>query len=141
MPQDFPGVIQPAIWEYAPDRLRMLMRATRQVGSVCLAESLDGGLTWSPARRLDVPNPNSGLDATRLADGRIALVCNPVTSGRSPLSLLISEDNGETFPVRVDLETRPGEYSYPSILQTRDGSLHVVATYDRRRIEHYRVRL
>ena len=141
LPQDFPGVIQPAIWEYAPDQLRMLMRTTCQVGTVCLAESLDGGMTWSPARKLDVPNPNSGLDTTRLADGRIALVCNPVTSGRSPLALLISEDNDETFPWRVDLETQPGEYSYPSILQTRDGSLHVVATYDRRRIEHYRVQL
>jgi predicted neuraminidase len=139
LPQDFPGVIQPAIWEYAPDHLRMLMRATRQVGTICLSESLDGGVTWSPARKLAVPNPNSGLDAVRLTDGRVALVCNPSDVGRTPLSVLISEDNGETFPQRIDLETQPGEYSYPSILQTRDGSLHVVATHNRHRIEHYQM--
>lgn len=141
LPQDFPGVIQPAVWEYAPDRLRMLLRSTRRVGRVCLSESLDGGETWSAARALAVPNPNSGLDAIRLADGRIALVCNPVESGRSPLALLISEDNAETFPQRVDLETQPGEFSYPSIIQTRDGALQIVATYNRRRIQHYRVQL
>lgn len=141
LPQDFPGVIQPAVWEYAPGKLRMLLRATRQVGSVCLVESLDSGETWGPARKLDVPNPNSGLDALRCADGRIALVCNPVETGRSPLSLLLSEDNGETFVHRVDLETQPGEYSYPSIIQTTDGSLHIVATYQRSRIQHYRVQI
>ncbi|HEY9075753.1 MAG TPA: sialidase family protein [Anaerolineaceae bacterium] len=141
LPQEFPGVIQPAVWEYAPGKLRMLMRATLQVGRVCLSESLDGGFTWSPARQLDVPNPNSGLDAVRLQDGRIALVCNPVKEGRTPLSLLVSEDNGETFPIRIDLETAPGEYSYPSIIQAKDGVLHTVATYQRRRIVHYLVEL
>jgi predicted neuraminidase len=139
LPQDFPGVIQPAVWEAAPHQLRMLLRSTLKIGQVCLTESLDGGKHWSPARQLAVPNPNSGLDAIYLADGRIALVCNPVTSGRSPLSLLISEDNGETFPLRVDLETQPGEFSYPSIIQTRDGLIHIVATYQRQRIEHYQV--
>jgi predicted neuraminidase len=119
----------------------MALRSTRRVGAVCLAESLDGGQTWSAARKLPIPNPNSGLDAIRLADGRIVLVCNPVPAGRTPLSLLISEDNGETFPQRVDLETREGEYSYPSIIQSRDGALHVVATYQRRWIEHYRIQV
>lgn len=42
------------------------------------------------------------------------------------LSLLIFEDNGETFPQRVDLETQAGEYSYPSIIHAQDGALHVV---------------
>jgi predicted neuraminidase len=81
------------------------------------------------------------LDAARLSDGRIALVCNPAETGRTPLALLISNDNGDTFSSRVDLETQPGEYSYPSIIQASDGALHIVATYQRRRIQHYRVQL
>ena len=139
LPQSFPGVIQPAIWEYAPGRLRMLMRSTRRVGRVCLSESLDGGATWSTARTLDVPNPNSGLDAVRLKDGRIAMTCNPAEEGRMPLSLLLSEDNGATWPRRIDLETQPGEYSYPAIIQTADGDLHIAATWRRSTIRHYRV--
>ncbi|MFB3816715.1 MAG: exo-alpha-sialidase [Candidatus Methylomirabilales bacterium] len=137
VPQNFPGVIQPAIWEYAPGRLKLLMRATRQVGYVCSATSEDYGRTWSPAAATAVPNPNSGLDAVRLRDGRIVLVCNPAAEGRTPLSVLVSEDNGETWGRRVDLETGEGEYSYPSVIQARDGRVHIVATWRRERICHY----
>lgn len=137
LPQDFSGVIQPTLWEYAPGRVKMLMRATRRVGCVCAAQSEDYGRTWSPAERLPVPNPNSGLDAVRLRDGRIVLACNPVREGRTPLSVLVSDDNGTTWPRRIDLETDPGEYSYPAVIQAENGRVHVVATHRRERIFHY----
>lgn len=136
LPAHFRGAIQPAVWEYAPGRLRMLMRSTRAVGAVCMASSDDGGRTWSPARPTPIPNPNSGLDAVRLADGRVVLACNPSPDARTPLSLLISADNGETWPQRLDLETEPGEYSYPSLIQAGDGRVHVVYTYRRTHIRH-----
>jgi predicted neuraminidase len=132
----FRGIIQPAVWESSPDRLRMVLRSTRAVGWVCLSDSEDGGQTWTPTRASAVPNPNSGLDAVRLASGRVVLACNPVHEGRSPLSLLVSNDNGETWPERLDLEDGPGEYSYPSILQSRDGKIHLVFTYRRETIRH-----
>ena len=137
VPQDFSGVIQPTLWEYAPGRVKMLMRATRRVGCVCASQSEDYGRTWSPAERLPIPNPNSGLDAVRLRDGRIVLACNPVPEGRTPLSVLVSDDNGVTWPRRIDLETGPGEYSYPAVIQAEDGRVHVVATHRRERIFHY----
>lgn len=136
LPESFAGVIQPTVWEHEPGRLRMLMRATRLVGYVCLSDSADYGRTWSPARLTDIPNPNSGLDAVRLGDGRIVLACNPVREGRTPLSLLVSEDNGETWPWRLDLETAEGEYSYPSIIQAADGTIYVVYTWRRETIQH-----
>jgi predicted neuraminidase len=137
LPKHFPGVIQPTLWEYAPGRVKMLMRSTQKVGRVCASLSDDHGRTWSAAERLPIPNPNSGLDAVRLTDGRVVLVCNPVSEGRTPLSVLVSEDNGATWPRRIDLETGPGEYSYPSVIQADDGRLHVVATHERKRIFHY----
>ncbi|MBI4574458.1 MAG: exo-alpha-sialidase [candidate division NC10 bacterium] len=137
VPQDFSGVIQPTLWEYAPGRVKMLMRSTQRVGCVCASLSDDSGRTWSPAERLPIPNPNSGLDAVRLRDGRIVLACNPVPEGRTPLSVLVSEDNGVTWPRRKDLETDAGEYSYPSVIQAEDGRVHVVATHRRERIFHY----
>ena len=133
---DYRGVIQPSVWEVSPNRLRMVMRATRSVGWVCTCDSEDGGQTWTPARLSSVPNPNSGIDAVRLAGGRVVLACNPVHEGRSPLSLLVSNDNGETWPERVDLEDGPGEYSYPSIIQSRDGKIHLVYTWRRETIRH-----
>jgi predicted neuraminidase len=142
LPQKHYGVIQPAVWEYAPGRIKMLMRATQRVGVVCSASSNDNGCTWTPASPTDIPNSNSGLDAVRLADGRIVLACNPAREGRIPLSLLMSEDNGETWPWRRDVETESGgpsvpEYSYPSVIQASDGRVHVVYTYQRRRIHHF----
>ena len=112
------------------------MRSTRRVGAVCASASDDYGRTWSPAVPTAIPNPNSGLDAVRLADGRIVLACNPVPEGRTPLSLLVSADNGETWPVRIDLETGEGEYSYPSIIQAADGRIHIVYTWRRTTIRH-----
>jgi predicted neuraminidase len=137
LPKHFPGVIQPTLWEYAPGRVKMLMRSTQRIGCVCASASDDYGRTWSAAERLSIPNPNSGLDAVRLTDGRILLVCNPVPEGRTPLSVLASDDNGATWPGRIDLETGLGEYSYPSVIQAEDGHIHVVATHERRRILHY----
>lgn len=137
LPQHFFGVIQPTLWEYAPGRVKMLMRSTRKVGCVCTSQSNDYGRTWSPAARLAIPNPNSGLDAVRLTDGRIVLACNPVPEGRTPLSVLASDDNGATWPRRIDVETGPGEYSYPSVIQADDGRIHLVATHQRKQIFHY----
>jgi predicted neuraminidase len=136
LPQQHCGVIQPTVWEYAPGHLGMLMRATQRVGFVCSARSDDGGRTWSAAIPTGIPCPNSGLDAVRLLDGRIVLACNPTHEGRTPLCLLVSEDNGATWSWRVDLETEPGEYSYPSVIQASDGQVHVVYTYRRMRIQH-----
>ena len=72
----------------------------------------------------------------RLSDGRVILACNPTRKGRYPLSLLTSEDNGETWPWRVDLETEAGEYSYPAIIQAADGQVHLTYTYRRQWIQH-----
>jgi predicted neuraminidase len=136
LPDDHLGVIQPAVWEYAPGRLKMLMRATRRVGYICQALSDDWGRTWTSARPTDLPNPNSGLDAVRLGDGRIALVYNPTQSGRTPLAVALSEDNGQTWPQRRLLETEPGEFSYPTLIQTSDGLLNLTYTHQRTTIRH-----
>jgi predicted neuraminidase len=136
LPQRTHGVIQPTAWEWAPGRVELLMRSTAGIGVVCRASSGDYGRTWGPLRRTAIPNPNSGLDLARLTDGRLVLACNPVAEGRTPLALLVSEDNGDTWPLRIDLETAPGEYSYPSIIQAADGRVHCVYTHRRERIAH-----
>jgi predicted neuraminidase len=135
LPESFEGVIQPTIWEYAPGQLKMLMRSTRAVGVLCTSTSTNFGRTWSAVTRTTVPNPNSSVDAIRVG-GRVIIACNPTREGRSPLSLLMSDDNGVSWPYRCDLETEPGEYSYPALIQTNDGLLHIVYTYRRICIRH-----
>jgi len=130
------GNIQPSLWRCTDGRLRMVVRTTERVGRVCLAESSDDGRTWSAARATSLPHPNAGLDAVKLADGRVLLVYNHTPSGRTPLSVAVSEDDGDTWRVRRALEDGPGEYSYPAVIQARDGRVHVSYTWRRERIKH-----
>lgn len=130
------GVIQPTVWESAPGRAHMLLRSTR--GHIYRSDSADGGRHWCPAYPTALPNNNSGIDLARLDDGRLALACNPVAGNwgrRTPLSLLLSADNGASWSHTLDLETREGEFSYPAVLAA-ERCLHVSYTADRRTIVH-----
>jgi predicted neuraminidase len=132
------GVIQPALWESEPGRVHMLMRST--CGSICRSNSADGGRSWSPIQKTRLPNNNSGLDLVRLDSGTLALVCNPVSgdwAARTPLSVFLSVDNGETWPRRLDLETGAGEYSYPAVVAAGD-EIAVTYTWRRQRIAFWR---
>ncbi len=136
LPDEPFGVIQPTIFETGAGHLRLLARSSRRVGFVCTAESRDFGTTWSQATRTELPNPNSGLDAVRLDDGRIVLCHNPVQAGRTPLVLSVSGDDGIRWRQSLVLESGPGEYSYPAIIQARDGHIHLTYTWRRERIRH-----
>ena len=130
------GIIQPTLWETSPRHVKMLVRATQDVGFICAATSADGGHTWSDAKPTTLPNPNSGIDAVKMRNGTVALVYNASKTERSPLVLAFSPDNGETWKTPLTLEDGPGEYSYPAVIQTRDGKLHITYTWRRKRIKH-----
>ncbi len=135
-PAELYGVIQPTLWVVEGKHIRMAMRATRRIGVVCMADSFDGGRTWTRARRTDLPHPSSGLDAVRLTDGRVLMVHNPTRVGRTPLVVSESADAGDSWRRLLTLEDDPGEYSYPAIIQADDGRVHIVYTWRRRRIAH-----
>jgi predicted neuraminidase len=136
LPDENCGLIQPTVWEAEPGHVIALLRARRPIGFICRAESLDGGRTWTPARKTQLSNPSSGIDAVKLSDGRVALVYNPTKTSRSPLSVAVSADNGGTWSPPFNLETMFGEFSYPAIIQTADGLVHVTYTWQRLRIKH-----
>lgn len=133
--------IQPSILDHGNGKLQMLARSRNRV--LAQAWSNDYGETWSPLEKSALPNNNSGTDAVTLADGRHALVYNHVLppgdlakGPRTPLHLSISKD-GVNWDAALILEDSPiSQYSYPSIIQTEDGLLHVVYTWRRQRIKH-----
>jgi alpha-L-rhamnosidase len=125
------AAIQPTILTHADGSLQILCR-TRQ-GAIATCRSTDGGQNWSPLVATHLPNPDSGIDAATLADGRSLLVYNHAQVARSPLNLVISEDGEDWHAVAV-LEDEAGEYSYPALIQGRDDKIHITYTWNRRRI-------
>jgi predicted neuraminidase len=82
-----------------------------------------------------LPNPNAGIDAVTLADGRQLLVYNHTTGGRGKLNVAISRD-GRVWKTVLTLEDAPGEYSYPAVIQASDGTVQITYTYQRRSVKH-----
>lgn len=128
------GAIQPSILFLGGDKLQAVGR-TKQ-GKVFQITSADGGQTWGEISLTVLPNPNSGTDAVTLADGRHLLIYNHTAKGRSPLNLAVSKD-GRTWEAALVLENEPGrEFSYPAIIQTKDGLVHITYTWKRAKVKH-----
>jgi predicted neuraminidase len=125
--------IQPSILVHAGDRLQAVGR-TRS-GRIFETWSRDRGRTWTPIALTLLPNPSSGIDAVTLGDGRHVIVYNHTARGRSPLNLAVSRD-GTKWDAALVLESEPGEYSYPAVIQAAGGLLHVTYTWKRQRIKH-----
>jgi predicted neuraminidase len=130
------GIIQPTVVPLSDGRLRMFVRSTPSIGRICYADSRDRGMTWTDARPTLLPNPNSGIDSVRLQDGRILIVYNHSTHERTPLNVAVSSDDGDTWKPLATLESARGEYSYPVVIQTADGNVHILYTWNRRKIKH-----
>ena len=113
VPTEDTEVIQPSLWEDNRG-VHMLVRSKNK--KIYRSDSTDFGKTWCTLYPIALPNNTSGLDLVKVAENRIILCCNPVTEGRTPLSLFESNDSGDTFVRLFDLETEPGEYSYPAVI-------------------------
>lgn len=134
------GIIQPSVIQLKGKHLRLYARSTAKTARVTVADSEDNGVTWTQAHPLDVPNPNSGIDAVTLRDGRVVLIYNNTTSGRTPLNLAISADAEHFTPFKT-LEDTPGEYSYPALVQASNGDLLMTYTWNRKSIKFVRLPL
>ncbi|MFM2475401.1 exo-alpha-sialidase, partial [Burkholderia cenocepacia] len=176
------------------DGAMLALYRSRWADAIHVSRSSDHGRTWTAPEPTALPNNNSSVQWTPLADGRLAVVYNHVRADegtarrlglydeidehgivegvepaapvqaagagrsafwgtpRAPMSLATSSDGGETWTPRLTLDTGTGyclsnnsrdgvnrELSYPSILQTADGTIHVAYTYWRQAIKHVRI--
>ncbi|WP_405068210.1 exo-alpha-sialidase [Kribbella sp. NBC_01510] len=155
------GQVQLSAIETAPGELLGYFRS-RAADRIHRSVSKDGGRTWTAPERTVLPNNNSAIQVLRLTDGRLVLVFNDSSAERdqfrwvpdgkggvrrktlrTPLTLALSEDDGATWPHWRNLQVQDEEYrdnefgySYPTLLQTRDGRLHVAYSYLRKTIKH-----
>lgn len=135
------GVIQPTVFFHKGGKLQALFRSRQ--GVIVESWSQDNGKTWSRLAATTLPNPNSGLDGITLKDGRHLLVYNHVITKpgqwgrRAPLNVAISTD-GKVWKAALVLEAGPpeAEYSYPAVIQTSDGMVHITYTWQRKKVRH-----
>ena len=138
--------IQPTLLTYSDGRIQMLCRTASNHGFIAQSWSEDRGLSWSPLKPSILPNNNSGFDAVSLLDGRQLLVYNHSTrtqkgmgrKGRGILNVALSNDgfNWEASLILEHLDDPDKQFSYPAVIQTRDGLVHIVYTYHRQTIKH-----
>jgi len=128
------GLIQPALLRTGASGVIALMRSN--AGRIYSARSADEGATWTSPEPTVFPNPNAELDAVTLADGRHILVYNPVTEGRGILAVAVSPEGASWRRVLTLEEEKGAEFSYPAVIQTADGLVHVTYTWKRTRIRH-----
>jgi predicted neuraminidase len=138
------GNLQPAVVQISPRHLVAFCRRGGDYepgndGHVVRSESHDGGRTWSAGVETDFPNPNAAIELIQLRNGHLLFIYNDSMTDRTPLRAAISLDNGRTFPHRRNLAQGPGDFAYPTALQTSDGQIHVTFTSDERTVIRHAV--
>jgi predicted neuraminidase len=126
------GPIQPALVKKQNGNLVAFLRDSGDAPSrVHISKSFDNGETWSASQKTEIPNTAS-VEMLNLADGRWAFLGNDIDDGRYILSLYLSDDEGQTWKWKTKLEDHSlgeGSYSYPSLIQTSDGLLHITYSF------------
>jgi predicted neuraminidase len=133
-------MIQPSILFHDGRKLQMLARSRDNY--VISSWSEDGGNSWSSPEPTFLPNPNSGTDAVTLQNEMQLIVYNHSHKAegkwggrRTPLNVAVSLD-GRTWETIHILEDAPGEFSYPAVIQGKDGTVHITYTWNREKIKH-----
>ncbi|MEA5257812.1 sialidase family protein [Arcicella aquatica] len=135
------NAIQPSILDYGKGKLQILARSRDR--AIIESWSYDNGETWTPLAKAALPNNNSGTDAVTLKDDRHLLVYNHVLppgdlakGPRTPLNVSLTKDGKQWYAALIIEDSPISQYSYPSIIQTSDGLVHVIYTWRRKKIKH-----
>ena len=128
------GGSQPTIIQRKDGSLLALLRS---YPVILQSESTDLGQTWTKPEKTELRCPGSGIAMTQLDNGHLVLVYNNSPNwDRNPLNVIRSLDEGKTWTEDCIIEPNWSEYSYPSVIQSSDGKIHLTYTYRRYSIKH-----
>jgi len=131
-----PGNIQPSPQQMPDGSIVCYFRPRGRGHDIWRSVSTDNGRTWAPLENGGIPNPSTRSDFVRLPNGNFVLACNDSPEERSPFIVALSKDEGKTWSKKKILESGPSWYCYASLIQTRDGKIHVAYDYRRQEIKH-----
>lgn len=128
------GNVQPSVVRRRDGTLIAFMRDNGdEPGRIMISSSDDNGYGWTAAGSTPLPNPGASIEAMALRDGRWLMVYNDIEDGRHSLAVSLSEDEGKTWKHTRHLEKKEkgkGSFSYPSLIQSEDGLVHVSYSVD-----------
>lgn len=94
--------------------------------SVMISHSADEGYSWTYAERTSLPNPGASIEILRLKSGKWLLAYNDMADGRYSLAVALSDDEGTSWKWKRNVEFERGSsFSYPSVIQSKDGKIHL----------------
>jgi predicted neuraminidase len=135
------GLTQPTLVEFADGRMSAFFRNSDPRRRIKRSDSSDGGMTWSEVSVTTLPHPGAGIEALRLSNGHLAMVYNDKEENpRDRMAISISTDGGANWNWTRRLDDVPqARFDYPSIIQARDGTLHVTYSDNLKTIKHVHI--
>ena len=129
--------IQPSIAALNMHFATAFYRSVSEDKRIAAATTKDCGQNWSVPNYLNLPNPDSAVDALPLPEGSILLAFNDSRNSREIMQLALSKDKGKNWTRIHTLENSPNEeFSYPYMIKGQNGLIHLVYTWKRKRIKH-----
>ena len=128
------GNIQPSVVQRQDGSLVAFHRENGITRRVRVCESTDDGETWGEVTSMDMANSGSSVEVIGLRNGKWLMANNDTIRGRHRLMVSLSDDEGKTWKWSRPLEHEEpgkGSYSYPSVMQTKDGKLHCTYSYSK----------
>ena len=131
------GNLQAQVVQISENELFCFMRRggdyePTESGWMLRASSSDGGHTWTDAEPTEFPNPNSAIELIRLKNGHLVLIYNDNMNARTPLTVAVSTDNGQTWPHRRTIAGGQNTYAYPYAIQGQDEKIYLIYTTNSR---------
>ncbi|MDQ6976724.1 MAG: sialidase family protein, partial [Ghiorsea sp.] len=134
------GGIQPSLVQGEARNTYAFMRAGSHTNDwkVIRLKSDDEGQTWSDFTLTGLPNPNSAQIVAKVDDNLWIWVGNHHPQHRQDLTLAVSRDLNKPWQVVYQFEDgkQNEAFSYPAIVQAKDGIWHLLYTANRKNIKH-----
>lgn len=140
------SAIQPLVFVSDAQDATAYFRQTRsasQPKQVPVSQTQNAGQAWHWAEDLPIANPNSAVAGVQLSNGVRILALNNIDAGRYRLVLMMSDaqsTNWQIVDVLEDDSALPDdqrhEFSYPYLITVDGNDVHLVYTWDRKKIRH-----
>lgn len=127
------GNVQPSVIRRADGSLVAYMRDNGdKPGRIIKSISYDNGYEWGNVEDTELLNPGTSVEAIGLENANWIMAYNDIENGRHSLAISISDNEGKTWKWTRHLEKEKageGSFSYPSVIQTKDGLIHVTYSF------------